>query len=93
MRELSRHLATERAAILGRGKPCGDAIIDGLDIGLDAALDAHMAQWSGAAIHARWDEYRQSAHTLLARLRQRMAHEETAIFPGLMPDERTLAFS
>ena len=83
-RELSTHLAFERAAYPKiTVQPRGPALYNGLDRTLDADLAEHMTYWTLARIHAEWIAYRVSARLLSRRLRQRMAYEENVLFPML----------
>ncbi|KQT31310.1 hypothetical protein ASG29_15230 [Sphingomonas sp. Leaf412] len=85
-RELSVHLAFERTAYPKiTSQPRGPALYNGLDRTLDADLGEHMTKWTLARIHAEWIAYRVSARLLSRRLRQRMAYEESVLFPMMAP--------
>ncbi|WP_303544298.1 hypothetical protein [Sphingomonas natans] len=80
IRELSVHSAVERMKLPGLSKTHA-AVYHGLDTELDAAVSAHMIEWSVSSIQDGWHAYRASARALLARLLRRMRYEEQALFP------------
>ena len=82
VRELSMHLASERAALEAwRAKSRGND--HDLDFELDDAFMQHIVAWSGATMSTRWKHYCESTRALLHRLRQRMEFEETSMFPAM----------
>jgi hypothetical protein len=82
VRELSMHLAAERAALQTWQRSAG-AAGSHIDLGLDAAFTDHVAKWSGVSLAQSWHCYRSSARALLSRLRTRMDREERLMFPAL----------
>lgn len=79
VRELSLHLAGERAALERWQAEVGQWAAR-LDLAFDDAFKQHVVKWSGASLSANWCRYCLETRALLRRMRKRMAFEDRTVF-------------
>ena len=88
VREMTLHLATERAA-LARWQADSVELSRDFDFAFEEAFKQHVVKWSGASMISNWCRYCLETRALLRRMRKRMAFEERTLFPAIRRSRAT----